>query len=228
MKKEIKKIVGDTKKLTCEVLKDKKSIIIASTLFGLFVVLAALVIFGATMNIDTAVFDFLISLKSKFLTGFMYFFTELGSTKLVILLVLIGLVTSYFLKKLDWFKYAFLNVASCAVMMKVIKSIVRRPRPEWRWIPEDGFSFPSGHTICAVALYGCLILFVSKSNLKCKKLIIALLGFIGAIIGISRIYFGVHYLTDVLGSVLLASGLLVLTNSFMNVEFKKNAKNKNK
>ena len=72
------------------------------------------------------------------------------------------------------------------------------------------------------------MLFVAKSDLKYKKLIIALLGFIGAIIGISRIYFGVHYVSDVLGSLLLASGLLVLTNSFMNVEFKKNAKNKNK
>lgn len=228
MKKEIKSIINDTKKITKEVLKDKKSLIITSLLFGLFVVLAALVIFGATMNIDTAVFDFLIGFKSKFLTGFMYFFTELGSTKLVVLLVLVGIVISYFIKKLDWFKYAFLNVGCCAVMMKVIKSIVRRPRPEWRWIKEDGFSFPSGHTICAVALYGCLMLFVAKSDLKYKKLIIVLLGFIGAIIGISRIYFGVHYVSDVLGSLLLASGLLVLTNSFMNVEFKKNAKNKNK
>lgn len=228
MKKEIKSIVKDTKKITSEVLKDKKSLVVVSILFFLFVVLAALVIFGTTMNIDTAIYDFLIGFKSKFLTGFMYFFTELGSTKLVILLVLIGMIISYFVKKLDWFKYAFLNVASCAVMMKVIKSIVRRPRPEWRWIKESGFSFPSGHTICAVALYGCLILFVSKSNLKCKKLIMFLLGFIGAIIGISRIYFGVHYASDVLGSLLLASGLLVLTNSFMNVEFKKNVKNKNK
>ena len=228
MKKEIKSILSDTKKITLDVLKEKKSLIIASILFGLFVLLAALVIFGVTMNIDTAIFDFLIGFKSKFLTGFMYFFTELGSTKLVILLVLVGMIISYFIKKLDWFKYAFLNVGCCAVMMKVIKSIVRRPRPEWRWIKEDGFSFPSGHTICAVALYGCLILFVSKSNLKCKKLIIFLLGFVGTIIGISRIYFGVHYASDVLGSLLLASGLLVITNAFMNVEFKKNAKNKNK
>ncbi len=228
MKKEIKSILNDTKKITKSVLKDKKSIIIASILFGLFVVLAALVIFGVTMNIDTAVFNFLIGFKSKFLTGFMYFFTELGSTKLVILLVLIGIIISYFIKKLDWFKYTFLNVACSAVMMKVIKSIVRRPRPEWRWIKEDGFSFPSGHTICAVALYGSLILIIAKSNLKYKTLIIAILGFVGAIIGISRIYFGVHYMTDVIGSLLLASGLLVITNAFMNVELKKSVKNKNK
>lgn len=228
MKKEIKNILNDTKKITKEVLKDRKSLILASTLLGLFVVLAALVIFGVTKNIDTAIFDFLISFKSKFLTKFMYFFTELGSTKLVVLLVFVGIVISYFVKKIDWFKYAFLNVGCCAVMMKVIKSIVRRPRPEWRWIKEDGFSFPSGHTICAVALYGCLILFISKSNLKCKKIIIALLSFVGAIIGISRIYFGVHYASDVLGSLLLASGLLVITNAFINVEFKKSVKNKNK
>ena len=66
MKKEIKSIINDTKKITKEVLKDKKSLIITSLLFGLFVVLAALVIFGATMNIDTAVFDFLEKIVKKF------------------------------------------------------------------------------------------------------------------------------------------------------------------
>ena len=46
--------------------------------------------------------------------------------------------------------------------MKVLKHIIKRIRPSWKWIVQSGFSYPSGHTISAVLLYGTLILLVYK------------------------------------------------------------------
>ena len=111
--------------------------------------------------------------------------------------------------------------------MQVLKQIIKRVRPSWKWIVQGGFSYPSGHTISSFALYGTLMLLVYKKvNGKYRKPL--LIGFSLMIIltGFSRIYFGVHYLTDVLASVLLGSIILLVSNVLMNKEFI-NDKNKN-
>ena len=102
--------------------------------------------------------------------------------------------------------------------MYVIKNIIRRIRPTWKWITQGGFSYPSGHTISSVLLYGTLILLVNKkiSNVKLKRILTIMLCIMIVLTGVSRIYFGVHYLSDVLGSILLGSIILIISNIFMN------------
>ena len=115
------------------------------------------------------------------------------------------------------------------ILMKGIKEIVRRTRPSWKWIKEGGFSYPSGHTISAVLLYGTLLLIVKKHvHGKSRKPLIIFLSCMMFLIPISRIYFGVHYLTDVLASTILGIIILIITNMIMDKEYYIHDKNKDR
>ena len=75
-------------------------------------------------------------------------------------------------------------------------------------VMEKSYSFPSGHAMISVLFFGSIIYLVNKYNLKYKKLITFSLSTFVLLVGISRIYLGVHYLTDVVGGYLL--GFIVL------------------
>lgn len=199
----------------------KKEYYFISILFILFVILTIFVSLGKLDTIDKVVFDNIIRLKNASLTGFLYVITQLASTIGTFALLLI--ISFIFIKHKSFsdFKYVIINVASGVVLMYVIKNIIRRIRPTWKWITQGGFSYPSGHTISSVLLYGTLILLVNKkiSNVKLKRILTIMLCIMIVLTGVSRIYFGVHYLSDVLGSILLGSIILIISNIFMNREF---------
>ena len=91
--------------------------------------------------------------------------------------------------------------------------IVHRARPTgFRLITETGYSFPSGHSMVSMAFYGYLIYLIYK-NVRNKKLRWAFItgfGLLIFIIGMSRIYLGVHYTSDVFAGFLFSLGYLVV------------------
>ena len=102
-----------------------------------------------------------------------------------------------------------LSSISSVIFNNLVKIIVRRERPDYlRMVVEKSYSFPSGHTMIAVLFFGSIIYLVNKYNLKHKRLITFSLSTFILLVGISRIYLGVHYLTDVVGGYLL--GIVVL------------------
>ena len=207
--------------------KIKKEYIFISVLLVLFLILTMFVVSGKTSILDEKFFGSIIRLENNILTKVLYTITNIGST-LGVIIVLILLAVLFMRKKsLSDFKYIVSNVGIGVILMKTLKHIIKRVRPSWKWIVQGGFSYPSGHTISAILLYGTLILLVNKKlNSKYKKYIIIFLSTMIFLISISRIYFGVHYLTDVVASLILGSIILVISNMFMNKEFSSD-KNKN-
>ncbi len=206
--------------------KVKKEYYFVTFLFICFIILTMFVVKGEMDTLDKLVFNKLITFKSDFLTTFLYVITSLASTLGTIFLLVF--IAVFFLKKkmFSVFKYVICNVGIGIVLMQILKIIIGRVRPAWKWITQGGFSYPSGHTITSVLLYGTLILLVSKKvkgNLK-KPLIIILTIMI-LLTGLSRIYFGVHYLTDVVASLILGSIILIISNMIMERDFN-NDKNK--
>jgi undecaprenyl-diphosphatase len=99
------------------------------------------------------------------------------------------------------------------------KNAFERPRPEY---PEahllaGGWAFPSGHATGAMATYGMLA-FIAALNWRGSRLrwpIVALLGLIILAVGLSRMFLGVHWFTDVLGGYLLGLAYISLCVALM-------------
>jgi membrane-associated phospholipid phosphatase len=106
------------------------------------------------------------------------------------------------------------------VMNVLVKDLVRRPRPPVNFVHVfqilDSYSFPSGHVMFYVGFFGC-IWFLAYTLLKRSLLRTLLLIFFGsliALVGISRIYLGQHWPSDVLGAYLLGGIILAVLIQF--------------
>lgn len=123
-----------------------------------------------------------------------------------------------------------LNLALASLTNHTLKHIFQRPRPlQYQIINESGYSLPSGHSMVSMAFYGYLIYLIYKhiKNKYIKWSLISLLGLLILSIGISRIYLGVHYTSDVIAGYLLAISYLIIYISFSNMIIDK-INNKNK
>lgn len=111
-----------------------------------------------------------------------------------------------------------INLGLSALLNFTLKQILQRPRPiEHRIIDESGYSLPSGHSMVSMAYYGFLIYLIHK-NIKNKYLKIFLITLLSSLIiniGISRIYLGVHYTSDVIAGFLVAISYLILYSNFI-------------
>lgn len=190
-------------------MKNKKYYI-PFTLLVLFIINSILVINNKFINIDDSVHNFVMRFYSEMTTKFMKVFTFLGSTPFIILLcVLVFVILIY--KKQKEYAYKCVGILVISTLINnIVKVIVRRPRPEYITVVENTFSYPSGHTMASVTLYGFLIYFILKSKIsKTYKIIFSvILGIIPVLVGISRIYLGAHYFSDVFGGALLSIMLL--------------------
>ena len=122
-----------------------------------------------------------------------------------------------------------LNLILASLTNYILKQILQRPRPiEYRIIDENGYSLPSGHSMVSMAFYGYLIYLIYRhiNNKYIKWSLITLLSLLIISIGISRIYLGVHYTSDVLAGFLVAISYLIIYINIINriIENKENRK----
>lgn len=106
-----------------------------------------------------------------------------------------------------------INLVTITILNQLFKFILQRPRPtENRIINENGYSFPSGHSMISMAFYGFLIYLIYKyvKNKKLKYISITLISILIIFIGISRIYLGVHYTSDILAGFLFSISYLII------------------
>lgn len=111
------------------------------------------------------------------------------------------------------------NLVIITFLNQLLKFILQRPRPtEYRIIEESGYSFPSGHSMVSLAFYGYLIYLIYKyiNNKYLKNSLIIFLSILICIIGITRIYLGVHYTSDVLGGFFISIAYLVIYIELIN------------
>ena len=154
------------------------------------------------------IFDFTIPI-AKFITNF-------GGA---IFLIVVTIVLFILIKNKKIRLSIFLNLVIITILNQLLKRILQRPRPtEYRIIEETGYSFPSGHSMISMAFYGYLIYLIYKyaKNKYIKWISIVLLSILICAIGISRIYLGVHYTSDVLGGFLISISYLIIYISAVN------------
>lgn len=182
----------------------KKTISLIS--FGLFLVVLIFVLKYDNLVIDNYIIN-LFKYKNDLLTNFMKVITLFGSAYVIVPCCIILL---FVLKNKKNKILMTSNLVIITLLNQLLKRVFRRLRPINGIISESGYSFPSGHSMVSMAFYGFLIYLLYKSNFKYKNIFIGLLIVLILLIGISRIYLGVHYPTDVFGGFLLSISYLLL------------------
>lgn len=107
----------------------------------------------------------------------------------------------------------FSNLIIITIFNQLFKFILQRPRPEeFRIINETGYSFPSGHSMISMAFYGYLIylIYTHINNKYLKWFLITFLSSLIIFIGLSRIYLGVHYTSDVIAGFAVSLAYLIV------------------
>ena len=198
------------------IIKKWKWIVLFICLIG-FLALAEDVFHKEIMNGDIIGYKMVSTfLISDFATPIAKFVTNFGGAVFLIVLtvILIAVIKN---KKIGISIFA--NLAIITILNQLLKRILQRPRPtEYRIIEETGYSFPSGHSMISMAFYGYLIYLIYKyvENKYVKWILISLLSVLICLIGVSRIYLGVHYTSDVLGGFLISISYLVIYISAVN------------
>lgn len=206
-------------KLKKFIVKNFKWIVLFICLIGFFA-LAEDVFNKEIMNGDIVGYKLVSTfLISDFATPIAKFITNFGGA-----IILIGLAFTLFIfiknKKIG--VSIISNLAIITVLNQLLKRIVQRPRStEFRIVEESGYSFPSGHSMVSMAFYGYLIYLIYKyvKNKYLKWISIILLSILICSIGISRIYLGVHYTSDVLGGFFISISYLIIYISAVNKFF---------
>lgn len=194
--------------------KKRKLAILSLTL--LFIALIVLIKIDMISWFDEPIYHFITRNITPNITNIFKVITFFGSTIFIIILSVICFLVFLIIKKKNCSFIVATVIIISTVLNNTIKLIIRRPRPEVLALAvENSFSFPSGHTMAAVSLYGILLFIALKSNLskKIKTIISIPLFCLPILIGISRIYLGVHFASDVLGGIIMSVILLLISTN---------------
>jgi undecaprenyl-diphosphatase len=159
--------------------------------------------------------DFFLHIQNPILTNIMITITDLGNPMSVVMLCLVVLMFMWLHKKTEHMVQFIVAVIATSLLVLLTKDIVQLPRPTGGLITETGYSFISGHATMATVFFG-LIVYSYKGHFKkgvARNAFIFLNVLFILVVGLSRVYLGVHYMTDVLagffaGSIITAISIL--------------------
>lgn len=202
------------------VKQNKKYIIILLIVFSIFFVLKLINNFEIFSPLDNYVGncfkgiynpsnEIFLSLMSDFL-GF-----YIPIAILVCLLVM-------FSKKI-YFKIQFTSYMFTIAVLTITKNIIQRQRPTMNALATiDTYSFPSGHTLTSFVFYYLLAYILSANESKKTKLACNIIAtIIVTTVAMSRLYLNVHYITDILGALIIGSIILKIIKNIVKNKYER-------
>ncbi|MDD5152442.1 MAG: LssY C-terminal domain-containing protein [Candidatus Pacebacteria bacterium] len=191
------------------------------TFFAVTFAYVSFLFFGVIQNVllsdpvvssDIRIENLLVIFRAPELTSFFLWITVLGKWQVVGIFCAIASLLLLVWGKRAYIIPMYITLAGSCFAGFITKIIFHRPRPEVAIYVEQSFSFPSVHAITAVAFYGFItyILYRNRHGWKQKTNILfwGILIIFG--IGFSRLYLGVHFLSDVWGGYLLGFLWLII------------------
>jgi len=173
--------------------------------------------------VDIRVVNLMLLFRDSELIKFFMTITVLGSSKTIILITVASTSILLLSKKRTYIIPFLTTIVGSTVFAYLGKMFFHRPRPEFSVYLEKSFSFPSGHATIAVALFGFLSYIIIREyqswRVKVNIFFTTLLLII--LIGFSRIYLGVHYVSDVWEGYLLGALWLIIGISISQYLFSK-------
>jgi undecaprenyl-diphosphatase len=171
---------------------------------------------GATLRFDLAVRDWVHQFASPAMTRAMTATSLLGY-KVLIIALLVAIAVFLFVGWRRAAGWLAITMAGALALDVALKFAFRRPRPQvFFGVAPHSYSFPSGHALCSFCFYGVLAgLIAARTRSRALRVAVGVIAATLVVaIGLSRIYLGMHYASDVVAGYLAAavwvSGLLVL------------------
>lgn len=206
---EIKKIIIENKKWILFVIS-----------FVLFIAIVEDLFENEIYLFDNQIYFYISKLISDSFTIVFKIITNIGSAPVVIGLCVLAYLI---FENKNYGKYMTINLVFIFLLNQLLKNLFDRPRPQsFRIVEASGYSFPSGHSMVSMAFYGFIIYLIYK-NVKNQYLKWGLcigLSLLILLIGVSRIYLGVHYASDVAAGFCLSMSYLVLYTNLIGKKVK--------
>ena len=162
-----------------------------------------------SIGYDSKIISLFSTIRNPILTPIMVFFTYIADWYSIALLGIIGVAAFWKMRKTRMARALLVSVIGGGLIVEIIKHLFRRARPEIlsHLVAESGYGFPSGHSFVAFSFYGFMAYYLFRRARSGFAKAITLIS--GALIilaiGASRVYLGVHWPSDVLGSYLLGA-----------------------
>ena len=179
-------------------------------LLALFGWLSQEVLEKEAFGFDTTILLWLHQHSNSSIDGLMLTITKLGNPEFVVVLVTISFSLLLWYKRVWAAQILFLTCLGGLILNQGLKLVFAKPRPQL-WTPlivEHSYSFPSGHALGSSALYGFLAVLLASQYPRYRLGIYSIAVVIVGSIGLSRLFLGVHYPTDIIAG--YAVGLLWL------------------
>lgn len=199
-------------------MKKNKSLIIIIILAILYIGFSILVVNGLLDKFDFVFYEKITSHMSKNLILIVKGITNIGGP-----LMVIGICAFLvFYPKTRWNFGIMVAFGSLLTFLTgfMFKSIFGRERPDvLQLVHEGSYSYPSGHAAVSVVMYGLLAFYIFK-NVKSKKMknfLIVMCIVAPIVIGLSRVYLGIHYMTDIIGGWILGILMTIVSYKLYNL-----------
>jgi undecaprenyl-diphosphatase len=189
--------------------------------FGVFIDITHELAEGEVDAIDRAILLWIVKARTPWLDIAAIDLTALGSVTLVVLFSAFSLVVLIALRDRMGARQLLIASVGAGLLTLLTKNIVERSRPEVipHLVQVSGFSYPSGHSLLTTALYVTIGMIAGRHvrHPRAKGLIFLSTSCVLIMVGMSRVYLGVHYPTDVVSGISLGGALALLIDGFFRL-----------
>ncbi|MGJ8549665.1 phosphatase PAP2 family protein [Winogradskyella wichelsiae] len=231
MQNEIKIIINKVRQLLSTVFKHQNEQLpyIVISIVAILIVIGSVNVFieltqnlktNALAEFDTIITDYILTYRTPSLTQYFIYITNIGDVFGYLIVFILSNLAFLMIFK-NWKYVIQLSVVLVLALSSnlILKRIINRSRPELEHlVTVETLSYPSGHAMTAMAFYGFLIylFYTFRINPILKIGIIILLTFLILSIGISRIYLGVHFPSDIVGGFIAGFIWVILCGLIFN------------
>lgn len=195
----------------------------ASLSFGIFIKITSELLEHEVRGLDSSILTAITKMRRPWLTGIAVDVTALGSITLVVLISAVALCILLSLKDRPAAWQLLLNSVGAGIWIEVTKNVIERARPEdvTHLVQVSGFSYPSGHSLASASLYLTIAILAGRHlpTTNGRVVLFCLAIVVISLVGISRVYLGAHYPSDVASGVSLGvAWALLLAGGFSMIE----------